>query len=74
MGIGTTIALLAVSFIGIVFWSAAAALVSNADKAREALGRPQTLTSILMGHLITLTALTVIVAPLFVIIWKAATA
>ena len=72
MGIGTTIALLTVSFFGLIFWATIAAASANAKNAREAAGIKQRRVANVLSFLTLLVAAGIVVAPLIVIIWKAA--
>lgn len=73
MPLSTILALLAASFIGVLYWWAIAIISTQTEAIRKIVGNGEMKRRPIMAALTNLVATVAVVAPIAVLVWKAAT-
>lgn len=74
MPLSTAFALLAASFIGVLYWLAIAIISTQAEAIRKIVGNGEMKRRPIAAAITNLAAIVAVVAPIAVLVWKAATA
>lgn len=74
MPVSTILALLAASFIGVLYWWAIAVISTQTEAIRKIVGNSEMKRRPIAAAITNLTATVAVVAPIAVLVWKAATA